>query len=317
MLGVHGAGAPIIAGSSAMRTRSNGAMAGFGWLKHGIGVCRRHPKPLLGGAALLLLACMLPSLVTLPMQFQALQPGTPPSPSTIVWLMVGSVLLGLLIVPLYAGYLQLIDAVERGRPARVLDIFEPYRQGDAWRLIGYGVALILAYVAMVGIVIVATGGGIARWYMQALTAGATHQPAPTTLPDGFGIAMALFVVLGLFMVGFYAVSLGQVALRRRSVLGAIGDGLVGALKNLLPLLVFAVSAVLAWMIVAIAFGVLALLLALLGKFIGAWLVLVLITPLYIALLLALFAVMFAVTYHVWRDVCGDDIESDTVPSIAA
>jgi MFS family permease len=291
-------------------------LAGFGWLKRGINVGYRHPKALLGGAAFLLLACLLPSLITLPMQFHAQQAGTPPSPATFGWIMVGSILLGLLIVPLFAGYLRLVDAAERGLPARARDIFKPYRQGEALRLMGYGLTIMVVYVTMIGIIIAATGGGIASWYMQVLTAQASHQPLPG-LPHGFGIAMTLFVVLGLFMMGFYAISLGQVSLRQRGVFGAIGDGMIGALKNLLPLIVFVVSLVLAWIAVAVAIALVAGLLALLGKLVGAWLVLVLIVPLYIAMLLTMFAVMFGVMYHLWRDVCGDDIVTGMAQPIAA
>lgn len=300
-----------------MTTRSRGPLAGFGWLTRGISVAYRHPKPLLGGAAFLALAGLLPSLITLPMQFHAISAGTPLSPATFCWIMAGSMLLGLLIVPLYAGYLQLVDAAERGLPVRARDIFKPYRQGEAWRLVGYGLAMIVVYVAMLGIIIAATGGGIASWYMQVLTAQASHQPQPTTLPDGFGITMALLMVLGLFMMGFYAIGLGQVALNRRNVFGAISDGMIGALKNLLPLLVFVVSLVLAWIVVAIALVIVVLLLTLLAKLIGPWLVFVVIIPLYIALLLTMFAVMFGTMYHLWRDVCGDDIVTGMAPALAA
>lgn len=225
-------------------------------------------------------------------------------------------LLGLLLVPLYAGYLQVIDAAEHGLPARARDIFKPYRQREALRLIGYGLALIVIYVALLGIIIVATGGSIPSWYMQLLTAQANHQPPPG-LPHGFGIAMALLTVLGLFMMGFYSISLGQIALHRRDVFNAIGDGLIGALKNLLPLLVLVVSLVLAWIVVMIAIAIMVILLALLGKLIGAWLILVLVIPVYIALLLVMFAVMFGVMYHLWRDVCGDDTSSGMTQMIAA
>ena len=300
-----------------MTTRSRGPLAGFGWLTQGFSASYRHPKPLLGGAAFLMLACLLPSLITLPLQFHAINAGTQPSVATFGWIMAISMLLGLLTVPLYAGYLQMIDAAERGLPARALDIFKPYRQGEALRLIGYGLAMIVVYVAMFGIIIAATGGGIASWYMQVLTAQASHQPPPTVLPDGFGITMALFMLLGLFMTAFYAISLGQVALRRRSVFGAIGDGMIGALKNLLPLLVFAVSSVLAWIVVAVALVIVLLLVTLLAKLISPWLVLVVIVPLYIALFLMMFAVMFGMMYHLWRDVCGDDTLSGMAPALTA
>ena len=300
-----------------MTTRSNGPLAGLGWLKRGINVGHANPKALLGGAAFLLLLCLLPTLITMPMQFGALRAGMQPNPATFGWIMAISAIAGLLLVPLYAGYLQMIDAAERGLPARARDIFKPYRQGEAPRLIGYGLAMIVVYVAMFGIVIAATGGGIARWYMQLVTAQLNHQPPPVALPNGFGITIALFVVLGLFMMGVHAISLGQVALGRRSVFGAIGDGVVGALKNLLPLLVFVVSMVVAWILLAIVIGLLAALLALLGKLVGTWLVLVLIVPLYLAVMLMLFAVMFGVMYYLWRDVCGDDSVPAVAQSIAA
>jgi len=315
MLGLLGAGAPTQKGKN-MATRSNGPAAGFGWLANGFSAGFRHPKPLLGGAGLLIVACLLPTLITLPMQFGAMASGMAQSPTAIVSMMAISMLVGLLIIPLYAGYLQVVDAAERGMPARALDIFNPYRRGEAWRLIGFGLTNIAIYIAVIAIVIMLAGGGIVGWYMQALTAQAAHQPPPG-LPQGFATAMALFVVVGLFMMGFYAISLGQVALGKRSVFGAVGDGMVGALKNLLPLLVFAVSLVLAWVVIIIAFAIVALLLALIGKLVGAWLMLVLLVPLYLAMMLAMFAVMFGVMYHLWRDVCGDDAMTGVVAATAA
>ncbi len=160
-----------------------------------ISVSYRHPKPLFGGAAFLLLVALLPTVIMLPLQFHTANTGAPPSPMMLGCIMAGSVLIGLLVVPLYAGYLQVIDAVDHGRPARARDTFKPYRQGEALRLIGYGLVLILIYFAMLGIIIAAAGSGIASWYMQVLAAQANHQ-LPPGLPHGFAIAMALLTVLG-------------------------------------------------------------------------------------------------------------------------
>jgi hypothetical protein len=228
--------------------------------------------------------------------------------------MAFSMLIGLLVVPLYAGYPQVIDAAERGQPAHAFDIFKPYRQGEALRLIGFGLALIPIYFAMIGIIIVAAGSDIASWYMQVLAAQASHQPPPG-LPHGFGIAMALVTVMGLFMMGFYSISLGQIALRRRGLVNALGDGFLGALKNLLPLLVLALSLVVAWIVLMIAFAIVAVVLALIGALGGAWLSVVLLIPLYIALALGVFAVMFGVMYYLWRDVCGGDSESGAAQAV--
>ncbi|MGN2241880.1 hypothetical protein ACFWZU_00065 [Frateuria sp. GZRR33] len=286
-----------------MTTRSNGPAAGFGWLARGIEVARRHPGPLLGGAALLLVTCLLPSLVTLPYQLHAMQPGVQASPAMLGGLMLLSMLFGLLVFPLYAGYLQVIDAAERGQRARARDIFKPYAQGQALRLIGYALLMIVVYVALAALVLMAAGGGLAGWYMQAMTAQLNHVPPPA-LPAGFMTTVALLALLGLFMMGFYAISLGQVSLGQRSVFGSLGDGVVGALKNVLPLLVFALSMLLVWIVASIALVLLVLVVTLLAKLVGLWLVFALAIPLYIAMVVAIYAVMFGVMYHLWRDVCG-------------
>lgn len=299
-----------------MTTRSKGPLAGFGWLTRGISVGFRHPRPLFGGAALLLLLMIVPSMITLPLQLGMPHMGVQPSPAMFGWIMLGSALIGLLVVPLYGGYLQVVDAAERGLPARARDIFMPYRRGEALRLIGYALAMMLVYVAMIAIVIAVAGRGIATWYMQVLTAQMNHQPPTVGLPDGFGTAMALVALFSLFLTGFYAISLGQVALRRRGVFAAIGDGLVGALKNLLPLVVFALSMLVTWLVVGIAIVIVGALLAVLGKFVGVWLTIALVVPLYIALILGIFSVMFGVMYYLWRDVCGDDSVGGVSPITA-
>lgn len=308
-------GTPVIRGGI-VTIESKGPLAGLGWLQRGISAGYRHPKPIFGGALILLLIVMVPSLVMLPFQFHLRATGTPPSPAFFIGFMAGSMLLGLLVVPLYAGYLQVIDAAERGLPARATGIFDPYRQGDALRLIGYGLALIVIYIALTGIIILVAGRGIVDWYMQVLAAQSSHQ-SPPGLPQGFGIAMALLTVMGLFMMGFYSVSLGQVALRRRGMFNALGDGFLGALKNLLPLLVLAVSLVIAWLLAVIVIAIVVFVFAFLGMLAGEWLMWVAIIPVYVALVLVVFAAMFGVMYYLWRDVCGGDTVPDATRTIAA
>ena len=300
-----------------MTTRSKGLGAAFGWLSRGISVGFDEPKILFGAAALVVVAAMLPTLITLPIQFYLLHAGMPPQSGVFRWIPILSMLLGLLAVPLYAGYLQVVNEVEHGALPRVSDIIKPYREGKALRLIGYGLLMLVIYFAILAIVLVAAGGGTAHWYMQAVTAQADHQQPPIGLPDGFWITLLLFMVVAIFMMGFYSISLGQLTLRNRSVFGAIGDGLIGALKNVLPLLMLAVSLVVIWIGVALCFGILAFVLAMIGKLVGPWLIFVLIVPLYIALLLVAFTAMFGVMYHLWHDVCGEDIVPGITEPVAA
>lgn len=289
-----------------MTTRSKGPAAGFGWLTRGFSVGFRHPKPLLGGAAVLLIAVLLPTLVTLPLRIHAMQSGTPPNPITSIGWLVFSMLIGLLLIPLYGGFLQLMDAAEGGRAARVLDIFRPYRDGSALRLIGFGLLMFLLYVVVIGTLMLTLGGGLLHWYVQMLGTQPQQPPMPPSLPHGFGVFLALSMVFALFMTGFYAIALGQVVLSRRGVFASVGDGIVGAAKNVLPLLTLALGGLLAAIAVGIAVIFVVMVVVLLGKLVGQWLVLVIAIPLYIALMMTVFVGMFGVSYHLWRDVCGTD-----------
>lgn len=288
-----------------MALRSNGPLAGFGWLARGINLGHRNGKAVFGGAAFVVLAMLLPTLFTMPIQFVALRSGAPLSAPAYVGIFALSSVLSLLVLPAYAGYLRVIDAAERGLPARAVDVFRPYRQGEVLRFMGFGLAIALLYAGLLAVVVLGTGGGLARWYLQVLDNAGAQPAAIPPLPPGFGLVFALLAVLWLWLMGSYAISLGQVALRGRSIAGALRDGMVGTFKNLLPLLVFAVSLVVAAFLAVLCIGIAVALLALLGKVVGMWLTFVLIVPLYLALVLVLLVTMFGAMYHLWRDVCDD------------
>ena len=299
-----------------MATRSRGPAAGFGWLSRGINVSFQHPKPLFGGALLVMLAALVPALISTPMQIFAMYSGTPPHLATIVGIAAISLLLGLLVLPIYAGYLQLIDTAEAGLPARARDVIRPFREGKALRVIGYGIVTGVIYIAVFVLIFAATGTGVVHWYLEAVSAQINHLPPPTSLPSGFGMTFLLVGIFSIFLLGFYAIGLGQVTLSNRSVFGAVGDGIVGALKNVLPLLMLTLGLIIVWICLAICFLIAVLLVTLLSKVAGAWLALVLLIPLYIALFLATFTIMFGVMYHLWRDVCGDDTVAGTAEVMA-
>ncbi|MBM7131857.1 hypothetical protein [Dyella mobilis] len=300
-----------------MATRSRGPSAGFGWLNRGFSAAFSHPKPLFGAAALVTLVAMLPTLITAPMQFHSLFAGTALQPNAFGWIMWLSMLVGLLVLPLYAGYLQIIDTTVRGQAIRVSNVFRPYRDGLALRVIGFGIAMLVVYSAILALILFTVGSSVAEWYVQALSAKLNHQPPPTTLPSGFGITFLLCLLCGTLMMGVYSIGLGQVALQNRSVVGAIADGATGALKNILPLFMLLLGLILAGIVVGIGFAVAFLLIALIGKLISLWLMPVLIFALYVAVILVVFTIMYGVMYQLWRDVCGDDRVTGTTESVAA
>lgn len=291
-----------------MSIRAMGPMAGLGWLTRAINVGRSGPGAVFGGAALM-------TLVVLGAGFAAgmLQVALVTAiGNSVAVVMACSLLVGLLVLVVMAmmlvGFLRLLHRVESGDRARVLDVFAGFRDLRAsLRTIGFFVLLAIAQNALLGIILVTFAGGFVDWYMQTLQVSmAGGAPEMTELPAGMGVATVAMVVVGLLVYGIQAIGVGQIVLGGRGVFAATGDGVVGAVKNVLPLLVFAIVGLLAALVLIAGVLLLAVLIGLLAKFAGGWVGMVLAVPLYIAAMLATFVVMFGAMYHLWRDVCGGD-----------
>ena len=291
-----------------MTTRALGPGAGIAWLKQAVNLGRNNPKAVFGGAALLLLAVMVLA-IGLSVVVGLLQAALTPGPTGAMGLMlVVMVPVLLLLAALMVGYLRLIDAVESGRDARASDVFAALRDtGTSLRAIGFVVLLAIVQNVLIVALVGLLAKGVGSWYvqnMQASMSGAAQAPM-TSLPDGFGIAFIVVLVISLFGYAVQAIGLGQIALRRNSIGSALADGVSGAAKNLLPLLVLALVVVAACIVLVLAIGLLAALIGVLAKIAGLWLAVLLGVPLYIAAVVAMYVVMFGVMYALWRDVSGD------------
>lgn len=289
-----------------MTTHATGPFSGLSWLKRGINLGRHNARAVFGAAAIFLVAAIVPSILQL-IVLAVLKPG----PSGAMTVAALATLLSLLILsPLIGGYLRLIDATEHQRPAHPTDIFAPFRDvRDALRLIVFGVSMAVLCIVVVMALIAMFGDGFWDWYMKVaeLQQAAGGKLDPSQIPDapeGMGRLVGLGSVLFLFWSGVYSIGFGQVALGHRSIGGAMADGVVGTLKNLLPLLLLTIVAVLAMiplgLVLALVFG----LVGLIAGLIHPTLAVALLVPLYLAFLVALYVVMFGVMYHLWRDVCG-------------
>lgn len=214
----------------------------------------------------------------------------------------------LLVTLLTVGFLRLIGNVENDRPAGASAVFCGFRDfGTTLRAIGFMIVLAIVQNLLLALVISLLAPDLGSWYLQTLQASmhGTTQAQPAALPTGFALATTMVWVLGLFFYAVQALGLGQIALRGRGVFGALADGMVGAARNLLPLLVMLLVLVAVGIVAAIAIVLIVLLVALLSKLVGAWLGVVIAIALYIALLLMLYVVMFGVMYTMWRRILGD------------
>lgn len=289
-----------------MTTRTMGPLSGWRWLARAVNLGGGNPRAVLGGATLLALVALLPSVIQLVVQNGL---GVTSVAATIA-LMGFSVLFSLVVMgPLSAGYLRLLQATETGVPTRAAAIFDIFSDGQAVvRVIGVLALLLVVVLLLVGAVALAFGGDfflqIAAVMQELENAEPGTAPALPSLPSGLGTLIGLTFILSMFFNGAYAVAMGQVALGGRDIPGALGDGLLGALRNVLPLLVMTIVVTVMGMVVLLVLGLLLALLTILGSLVHPALGIALAAPLYLAAIVVVYVVMFGVMYFMWRDVCG-------------
>jgi len=291
-----------------MQIRAMTPGTGWSWLKRGINLGVHNPRAVFGAAALLMAVGLVPSCVQVLAQAVLHVEGGAELALVGVFALVSLVVYPLLI----GGFLRVIDASEHGRPTHATALFDAFRGGQgAGRMIGFSLAMTLVYVIVVFLVLRSFGPGFMEWYWKVMDT-AMQQPGaldPKTLPPPpadvqFGRVFLLSALAALFLGGTYAIGFGQVALASRSVGGALADGVVGTLKNVLPILVMAVCAFVMALGLIICVGIAGAFLGVLGGLISPALGLALALPVYFGMLLVLYVVMFGVMYFLWRDVCG-------------
>ncbi|KPN16770.1 hypothetical protein AO715_01300 [Xanthomonas sp. Mitacek01] len=274
----------------------------------GVNVGRANPRAVYGATAVVALLALIPNVIQAVLQLAfGLDAGTQ-------IMIVGAMsLVSIIVYPLLiGGVLQVIDAVEHGRPARPTDVFATFTGGNAGRLIGFGVLMGALYIATFYALVSAFGDGVMEWYMQILTISQEMgaQSTPATPPDlplppaGIGPLMALAIFFGVYYATVYAIGLGQVSLGGRPVLQAFTDGLGGALRNVLPVIVAAVIAMAGGFALMLAFAMVVTIISVVASLVHPGLAALLVLPLYLILLLVLYIVMFGAMYAMWRDVCG-------------
>ncbi|MBJ6981843.1 MULTISPECIES: hypothetical protein [unclassified Luteimonas] len=296
-----------------MTTRAMGPVAGFSWLKQAINQGGGNPKAVFGGAALLMLVALVPTLVQIVVQGGM---GAVSAQATMA-LLGFSVLYSLVVMgPLFAGYLRLLHANESGAPVHATSIFQVFQAGQgAGRVIAVLLVVIVVGLLLFGAIALAFGGDFFAEMAVVMEALESAEPGETpvipALPSGTGTLFALLFIVGVFFNGVYSLALGQAALGRASVGQSLADGLLGALKNLLPLLVLTVAVLVVGLVAVFVLALAVALLMALGSFINPALGMVLAAPLYFAAMVAVYVVMFGVIYAMWRDVCGGAADADS------
>ena len=299
-----------------MSTRTMGPGAGWSWLARAVNLGRNNARAVIGGIALVAALALVPSIVQ--MGAQSALGGRPDALLTVIGL---STVVSLVVFPLLiGGALRVIDAAERGRPAEPTAVFDTFRAGQGGgRMIGFGLLMTALYLLVFGVLIGSFGQGLPEWYAQVMqltieAGGRPLQPADIPEPPaGLGTVVALGLLLGLFLGGAWAIGFGQVALGGRGVLEAVREGLAGALKNLLPIIVLTVLSVAGMVALVLVVALVGGLLMLVGGLVHPALGMLLVAPVYLGMILLMYVVMFGVMYHMWRDICGEPVEPPPLP----
>lgn len=290
-----------------MTARTVGMGAPFRWLMKSLDVGRRQPRALMGGFAILMAIALVPSVIQIAVQY-----GMQPSPSAMVAVYGAVMLLSLVLMPpLFAGGFRLIHACETGQPASATDVLAGYRDmPTAVRMVLTGLLLSVTYLAIAALLLLLPGGQFFGELMAvAMTTPPGGQPDMTGLEAPSGMLLWMLAAFFAVMIvgNAYLLAFAQAALADRGPVAATTDGYVAALKNILPLLGFALA------VLVLGFIVLLLVVLVLGVLVGLLavaspvLAVVVAVPVYLGLMLVMYVVMFGFYYHAWRDIFGEPV----------
>jgi hypothetical protein len=298
-------------------TRALGPGAGLSWLIRAVQLGRHNARAVFGAVALLALVASVPQILQIVLE-SVFRLG----PADSVMVAGVMVLLTMAIAPpMFGGVLRVIDAAEHGRDTHALAVFEGYRPDHAaGRMVTLGLLMGLLNLAMFLLVIWLFGDDLFAWFDKVQAASleedqAALQALVQAPPSGFRTVMMIGMFFGMFMGSVGAIAFGQVALADARVLPALRDGIVGTLKNALPILVMAAVAFVVMIPFVIVCALVLLLLGTIGALIGASFAMLLMLPAYLGMVLALYVVVFGVMYYLWRDVCGVPDEATRDPGV--
>jgi hypothetical protein len=288
-----------------MLMHARGPGAGWSWLMDGFMVMKRRPWTIIGAASLFAVCLLVPMALQFLLQQWARSHG---DAAMIVLLLASMLVFGAFYPVLMGGFMRVIDANRNDQPVSAWIVLSPFRPGQGGlRIALFGLGMLVIYVAFLAILLATVGHGLLSWYLQLLDRqafGMPPQPLPS-LPAGSAAAFALLTVFFLFYSGAIAIGVGQASLRDQPPLAALRDGITGSFKNALPLLVLAICGLVAFCVIAMAFGLFAAMLLLVAMLAGKLAAFILMVLLDIVLVILLYAFMMGVNHAMWRDVAND------------
>ena len=293
----------------------------FRWLMKAVDVGRRNPRALFGGFAILLVIGLVPTGVQ--MVLQALLADRP----VVMWTLYALVVLASMLAmpPLTGAAIRVLHDCETGQPASALDVFNGYRDSAfAVRLVLTSLLMFAMYVVVLAVLFAVMP---AKEMMIDLFSRSLATP-PGGQPDmtGFDMDTSTLPWLFLWFVGAMAViftamhmqmlTITHAALSGQGPVASLASGVIGTLKNIVPLTAFTLAmlviAFVAMIVLGLVLGLLAVVLTLVSPVLAG----VVLLPIYLAAILLGMIVLYGFYYHAWREIFGETA-ADPLDAIAA
>ena len=224
----------------------------------------------------------------------------------------------LMFPPILIGWFKLCQNADKGIATSGFDILKPYKDMPLWlRGLGFSLLGFLVYLLVFGLFALAFSGPIMDFMHQmeaqqmAILSGA--EPAPPSFPFALFIAYFGFIGVAMFLQLVYMVGFTEISLRSTSAIDAMKIAAASVFKNGLKLILFLVCVIfifyIAFFIVGMILGVIAVLLSFIHPALGMVAMFLLFMP----LMLILYPLMFSGHYFMWKGMLGDD--TTTAPEI--
>jgi hypothetical protein len=292
-----------------MTVKSISISTPFSWVDASVATIRKDPGTMLGAAALMLVAALVPAVL----QQIVLAVVRPAAPGTVFVILGFFALVNTVVfAPIVGGFFRLVHACAQGQPARATDVFALFREpAAAGRMIAFALIFMLIYAGVVFAASLAIGDGYLVELAKAIvTTPPGAQPALPPVPNGIVLWFELIGFVAVILMTAYNLGMVQAALTSRSPLDVIGDGFVATLRNLVAFLLFYLALCVAGFLLALIVGLVIVVIAVVLSMISKILAMVVIVPIYLVLLLLLYAVLFGFNYFAWRDTLGGDAAAE-------
>lgn len=286
-----------------MQVRKLPVSQGLAWFRAAIDLGGRNPKAVFGAALLFIVVLQATMLVLAVVLATFLTGGgSEPDPTMVILLgMPVYVALMVLIPILIGGLMHVIREAEAGRPVRALDLFAPFRNGQAKGLAALGLLQIV--FGIVGLLLVAAIAGPNYFRDQMTAMQQMMNGVPPSVPPipHQGLLVLIQLLFNYFTYAIMLFSVPLVMFSRTPLWEAVRASLGASVRNIGANLLAAALFVGGTVVAAIIVLLLAWLAGLIGGLVHAAVG----TLLSMAILLGFGAVLLVVlagcAYLAWRD----------------